>query len=265
MQNGEPERKNKFFVQSLHRTFEIIDIISEAEGKGVNVTEISKKIKLPISTVYRLLQNLIEGGYVEEIDGCNYILGLKFLELGVKVQKNIDIRNVARDFLEKLNEETKETIYVAKFDPKQLNIIYIEKIQSKRNITLTAGIGSRNYVHSTANGKCLLSGFSDEKIIEILKKTGMPSLTDYTIVDAEQYLEEIRKVRQDGYAIDDRENENDVRCISSPIFDHENKVTAAVSISGVINNMDLELMHTKYRDLIIETARSISEKLGYWK
>ena len=98
----------------------------------------------------------------------------KVEELGLEISSHMssiekEEAELIRELLD-VNEETKETIYVAKFDSKQLNIIYIEKIQSKRNITLTAGIGSRNYVHSTANGKCLLSGFSDEKIIEILKK-----------------------------------------------------------------------------------------------
>lgn len=257
------DKEDKFFVQSLHRAFQIIEKISESKGKGLSATEISKGIGLHVSTVYRLLQNLVAWNYATENSNGNYTLGIKFLELGYQVQNSIEIRNVARKHLEELNELTKETIYLAIFDDKENEILYIEKMPSQRRIALVAGIGSRNYVHSTANGKCLLSGFSNERILQILKKKGMPAVAKNTITDPAKYLQEIEKVRELKYAVDDLENEDSVRCVSSPIYDYRKSVVAAVSISGVTNDIDDALMHGKYRELVINTAQAISKELGY--
>lgn len=257
------DKEDKFYVQSLNRTFQIIDKISEARGRGISVTELSKSVDLHVSTVYRLLQNLVAWNYVVENANGNYILGLKLLQLGAIVQENIEIRNVARKYMEELNEATKETIYLSILDEEQKNIMYIEKMGSRRNVVLVAGVGSRNFIHSTANGKCLVSGFSDDKITQILKEKSMPGVTKNTITNIELFLREVQKVREFKYAIDDLENEETVRCVAAPIFDYRDTVVAAISISGLITDIDRDLLDTKYKDLVIKAAQQISGELGH--
>jgi DNA-binding IclR family transcriptional regulator len=257
------DKGHEFYVQSLNRTFQIIDRIGEAGGKGISATEISQGINLHVSTVYRLLQNLLAWNYVAENPRGNFTLGMKILQLGFLVQKNIEVRSIARKYMEELNKDTKETIYLAILDEQQQDILYIEKIPSRRNVALVSGIGSRNYLHSTANGKCLVSGFSDEKIRAILKEKGMPALTEHTITDIEVFLEEMHKVRELNYAVDDLENEDNVRCIASPIVDYRNYVVAAMSISGVATDIDNETLYFQYKELVVGAARQISAELGY--
>jgi len=259
------KRKDAFYVQSLERAFIILDKIAAAQGKGINLTDLSKSTKLHPSTVYRLLQNLEKWNYVTLNPGGNYVLGFKFLEMGAVVQEHIELTKIARKYMEHLNEITHETIYLAVLDEVQGNIIYIDKIPGRRNVTLAAGIGTRNYVHSTANGKCLLSGLSDDKIMQLLKKKGMPKLAKNTITDIDNFLEEIRKVREYGYAIDDIENEDAVRCVSAPIYDYRGCVVAAMSISGVETHISVDKMHNEYKELIVDTASKISHELGYRK
>jgi IclR family KDG regulon transcriptional repressor len=257
------DKGHEFYVQSLNRAFQIIDKIGEADARGISITEISQGINLHVSTVYRLLQNLLAWNYVTENPKGNFTLGMKLLLLGSLVQKNIEVCSIARKYMEELNEATKETIYLAILDEQQKDILYIEKIPSRRNVALVSGIGSRNYIHATANGKCLISGFSDEKIRAILKEKGMPALTEHTITDIEVLLEEIHKVRELNYAVDNLENEDNVRCIASPIVDYRNYVVAAMSISGVATDIDIETLHFRYKELVIGAARQISAELGY--
>jgi DNA-binding IclR family transcriptional regulator len=257
--------EDKFYVQSVNRTLEIIQKISEANTHGLSITEISKAIDLPVSTVYRLIQNLLAWNYVYEKEDGHYTLGLRLLELGSIVQQNVQVRNIAKKYMEELNRITKETIYMAVLDDKANNLIYVEKLDSKRNVNLVAGVGTRNYIHSTANGKCVVSAFSDEKIIQILSKTGMPKLTEHTITDINKFLEEVHKVREQGYAVDDLENESSVRCVAAPIYDYRNSVVASISISGVSTYIDHEKMFGEYKDLVIEAAENISKELGYKK
>jgi DNA-binding IclR family transcriptional regulator len=254
--------KNKFYIQSLHRAFSIVDVIAKSTS-GLNLTAISGKIDLPISTIYRILQNLIEWQYIKEDENGNYFLGLELITLGNIANKNIGFKDVAKRYMKDLSEITKETIYLAILDEVNSQVIYIDKVDSKKNIQLSASIGSRNFIHTTANGRVLIMQFSDEKIKELLKTNGMPKLTNNTITDENKFLEEINKSRLLGYSIDDLENEPEVRCIAVPIYDYRKKIVASMCISGIASQITKEIIEEKYKDLIMSAAKKISNELGY--
>lgn len=252
----------KFYVQSIHRALTIIHEISQDNGRGLSLSELAEKIKLPVSTVYRIAQNLVAWDYIKDKENGNYILGFELLALGNIVKENLDIRTYAVKYMDELNIKTKETIYLAILDKAEGEIVYVEKKEGQRSVKLVAGVGSRNYVHSTANGKCLLSELSDDKIKELLHIKGMPKLAHKTIVNVQDFLIEIKKVRELGYAVDDFENELGVRCVAAPVFDYANNVVAAISISGTETNVDDDAV-VRYSQLVKETALKISEELGY--
>ena len=253
---------DKFYVQSINRALMIIHEISKDNWRGLSLSELAEKIKLPVSTVYRIIQNLIAWDYIKEKENGNYILGFGLLTLGNIVKDSLDIRTYAIKYMDELNQKTKETIYLAIVDKDKGEIMYIEKKEGHRNVKLASGVGTRNYIHSTANGKCLVSGLSDEKIKELISIKGMPALTDKTITNISEFFKEVKKVRELGYAVDNFENEFGIRCIAAPIFDYARNVVAAVSISGAESNIDNEAV-SLYRDLVKETALKISQELGY--
>ncbi len=252
----------KFYVQSIHRALTIIHEISKVNGRGLSLSELAEKINLPVSTVYRIVQNLVAWDYIKDKENGNYILGFELLALGNIVKDNLDIRTYAVKYMDELNIKTKETIYLAILDKDEGEIVYIEKKEGHRTVKLVAGVGSRNYIHSTANGKCLVSELGDDKIKQLLRIKGVPQLTHKTIVDVSDFLSEIKKVRELGYAVDDCENEPGVRCIAAPIFDYANNVVAAISISGTETNVNNEFI-AEYNQLVKETALKVSKELGY--
>ena len=254
---------DKFYVQSINRAFSIVDEVGRSNERGLSLSEISEKISLPVSTVYRIIQNLVQWQYLQEREDGNYILGFAFLTLGNIVNENLKLTNIARKHMEDLNLVTSETIYLAMLDSQNCEVIYIDKVESRRNIKLAAGIGSRNYIHATANGKCLVSRLSKDKIKRILEVKGMLALTQYTITDIQIFFAEIDKVNELGFALDDLENEPGVRCVAAPVFDYTGKVVAAISISGIEANMDLERLNTEYSILVRDTALKISQRMGY--
>lgn len=254
---------NKFYVQSIHRAFTILDEVGKVNDHGLSLSEIAEKIALPISTVYRIVQNLVAWQYLAEKDNGNYVLGFTFLTFGNVVKRDLVLTNYASRYMDELNQKTKETIYLAILDKMAGDLIYIDKRESHRNIKLAAGVGTHNYIHSTANGKCLVSRMSVDKIKELLLIQGMPRLTNSTIIDLGKFIEEIKKVRDTGYALDDLENEPGVRCIAAPIFDYTGNVVATLSISGVETNMDLDLLQNEYSKLLKETTLNISRQMGY--
>lgn len=254
---------DKFFVQSINRAFSIVDEVAKSGDRGLSLSEIADKITLPVSTVYRIVQNLIHWQYLAENDGGNYTLGFAFLTLGNIVKENLKLAQIARKHMEELNQLTSETIYLAMLDAQTCEVIYIDKVESRRSIKLAAGIGSRNFIHATANGKCLVSRFSNDRIRKMLETKGMTALTPHTITDVQRFCDELEMVRKNGYALDDLENENGVRCVSAPIFDYTGKVVAAISISGIESNMDLERMQNEYSLLVRDTALKVSQRMGY--
>jgi IclR family transcriptional regulator, KDG regulon repressor len=254
---------NRFYVQSIHRAFTIVDEISTVNDHGLSLSEIAEKIALPISTVYRIVQNLVAWQYLAEKDNGNYCLGFTFLTFGNIVKRDLVLTNYARKYMDELNQKTKETIYMAVLDKMTGDLIYIDKRESHRNIKLAAGVGTHNYIHSTANGKCLVSQMNVDKIKELIMVKGMPQLTNSTITDLPRFVEEIKKVREMGFALDDLENESGVRCIAAPIYDYTGNVVAALSISGVEANMEQDLLKNEYSRLVKETALGISRQMGY--
>ena len=125
--------------------------------------------------------------------------------MGGIVQDDLEIRKIARPHLKKLNEDTKETIFLGILDNDRS--LYIDKIDSQHTVRLASKVGTRNYLHSTSLGKCLLSGLNDTEINELINRVGMPALTKNTIIDFDKFLEAINQVRRMDFAIDDMENE----------------------------------------------------------
>jgi DNA-binding IclR family transcriptional regulator len=255
-------KNEKFYIQALHRAFKIVDILALSES-GLTLTEISEEIDLPVSTLYRILQNLMEWQYVKEDINGVYTLGLQLITLGNKANKNIGVRSVAKKYMEELSNITKETIYLSILDEKSGSIIYIDKIESKSNIKLGAGIGSRNYIHSTANGRVLVSQFDKDRILGLLNIRGIIKITDNTMTDTAEILKAVKETRSNGYSIDDLENEPEVRCIAAPIFDYRKKVVASLSISGISSHVTREKIDDNYLDLLLNSTKKISTELGY--
>jgi len=256
---------DKFFIQSINRALTIVDAISKSKNKGLTLTEISDRVDLHISTVYRILQNLIAWNYVKEDEDGGYILGFELITLGNAAKNNIGLQNLAHPYLVELGDMSGETIYLAILDEINISVMYIDKIDSKGNIKLAAGIGTRNQIHSTANGKILVSGFTDAKIRSMLDNAGMNANTPSTIIDPEKFIEEIRQVRERGYAIDNLENEPGVRCVAAPIYDYRKKIIGSVSMSGVESAVTINSIEEKYKPMLLKTTERISKELGFRK
>jgi IclR family KDG regulon transcriptional repressor len=254
---------NKFFVQSIGRAFAVLDEVGKANEYGLSLSDIAEKVGVPVSTVFRIVQTLLAWRYLVENENGNYVLGFSFLTMANIVRRNIVLTKYTRKYMEELNRHTKETILLAVLDKLSGGIIYIDKIETHRNIKLACEVGTQGYIHSTANGKCLVSTTSADRIRELLAIRGLPPCTPHTITDVDQFLAAVQKVREDGYAIDDLENEPGVRCVAAPIFDYTGNAIAAISISGVEANMPLDILHDDYSHLVKQATLGISRQMGY--
>ena len=260
--NGEAEERDSRYVQSVERVFNILEIMA-GEGAPITVTELAEKVHLKISTVHRLLSTLLHRGYVEQEEDNKYRLGLKLMEIGNSVLYYSDIRTVARPFLEELVDRCNETVNLAILD--DTDVVYIDQVESKNLIIvkMLAQVGNRGPVHCTSSGKALVAFLPEEKVEETIARLDLAKYTNETITDLENLRKELKRVRADGYAVDWGEREEHVRCIAAPIFNHEGRAIASISISGPSTRITTYYMKNELVDLIQETAERLSHKMGY--
>ncbi len=260
--NGEGEERDGRYVQSVERVLNILEAMASVGGP-ITVTELADRVKLKISTVHRLLSTLLHRGYVEQEDDNKYRLGLKLMEIGNAVLYYSDIRTVARPYLEELMERCNETVNLAILD--DVDVVYIDQVESKNLIIvkMLAQVGNRGPVHCTSSGKVLLAFLPEDKREEVISRLDLVKYTNETITDPDNLRKELKRVREDGYAVDWGEREEHVRCIAAPILNHEGRAIASVSISGPSNRITTYYMKNELVDLIRQTARKISHKMGY--
>lgn len=247
-------------VKSVGRALDIIALVSSKKG-GLGVTEIAKQIDINKSSVYRILSTLVQYGYVEQDEETGrYKLGYKFLEISSKLLESIDLRAEARPYLLELERDTNEVIHLVVYD--QGEVVYIEKLEGNETLRMHSKVGKRAPMHCTSVGKAILAHLPPSVVLDIIDRKGLPMHTDKTIVDKDEFLQELIKVKQVGYAMDLEENENGITCMAVPIFDHLGKVISAVSISGPTMRMTDERLE-KLKGKMIEAGRKISARLGY--
>lgn len=244
---------------SATKAFAILEYLAGAVSpKDLGV--ISADLHMNKSTTYRFLATLCSLGYViQNPENSRYGLGPKIVWLSSKFLEGIDLRALARPFLETLVEKSRETVHLAILD--NYEVAYIDKVDGFQPVKMASQTGGRMPAHSTGLGKALLAHLDEFHWWEYIKNIGLKAYTPNTIHDPDTFIDHLRLTRERGYAIDNSENEKGIRCIAVPVFDHTGQTIAAISISGwsltMTPNRDAELAQ-----LAKQVACELSERLG---
>ncbi|MDC7225004.1 MAG: IclR family transcriptional regulator [Spirochaetales bacterium] len=239
------------------RTVHILEVIAR-ESKGLTLSEISHELEIPITSVNDIVKALRETEMIELLDARSkvYGIGVKAYSIGNAFIINTSLVDKSKGIIEDLSHKTGKTVFLGK----EVNgrITYIYKYEPENPLVATCAIGSRTPLHCTSLGKSIMA--FDHELLESLKGKALLKKTDWSITDYDLLVEDVNEVREKGYAIDDREQNDHLLCMGSPIFDSHGDVIAAVSISGLYSeNAD--------RDgegrLVKEAALKISARLGY--
>jgi DNA-binding IclR family transcriptional regulator len=182
--------------------------------------------------------------------------------LASSVVDRMDIRNISRPYIRSLSEDVKEVVHLSILDGDEA--VYIDKVESSKisSIRMHSQIGKRVPLYCTAVGKVLLARTDDNKIRELLLNKTLIKFMPNTIDSVDGFLDEVNRARANGYAMDNLEHEEGIRCIAAPIYDRKGKVVAAVSISGPIFYITEERL-PELKEQILKTSKDISHQLGY--
>ncbi|WP_370675033.1 IclR family transcriptional regulator [Pleomorphomonas sp. PLEO] len=244
----------------MERALNILELFSEQKVE-LNLAEISQMTGLHKSTLHSLLKTLQSQGYIEQTESnAPYRLGVKLLERGYLVQRSRDFIAVARPYLEELSEKTGQTVHLGVLDGK--SGVYVDKVEGTRSIIVYSRIGRRMPIHTTAIGKVLLAFQQPAIIGKTLDGYDFASSTENTITRRDVYEAALARVRSDGFAVDEQENVRGCRCAAVPVWGHDRKLVAAISISTVVENVSMDEFKLLIEQLKV-TGAGISHDLGY--
>jgi DNA-binding IclR family transcriptional regulator len=244
----------------LSKGIDVLEVLRRAES-NLSFQELHRRVRIPKTTLYRILKTLIERDFVIYEDK-KYKLGYGFLSFTKKIISEISLREIANPYLKKICQKTEETVEL--IIPFNDEILYIDKIESPQSIKLVAQIGSKyKTLHASAPGKILLA--YDKKVFDdFLKRKKLEKITPKTITDKNRLKNEIERIRKNGWAYDDGEARIDVRRIAAPVFNYEGKLTGIIGIAGPSYRIN-ERKIKEFGKFLKEICDEISEKLGYKK
>ena len=249
-------------TKSVAKALDILEVVCSS-GAALDLHEIGDTLDLPNPTVYRLLQTLLEHGYVrQDRETRKYSPGLMIFELSQSVIATLQFTEVAREPLRRLANETRETVHLAVLD--QAEVIYLQKHESTYPMALYSRVGRRAPAHCTGVGKLLLAHLSETERAAVLQHTEPQAFTANTITDREALEEELAQIRSQGYSVDNMEHEEGVLCIARPIRGHTGEVIAAVSITTTSLRFQMEELMA-HLPALARTTDEISRDLGYVK
>ena len=254
----EPRRNSS---SSLRRALSILMYLAEDGGHphGMSLTDLATGLQLSKSTVLRLLAPLRDARLVDQDpETGHYRLGPQNALLGQVYLERLDIRRTASPLLHRLAQDAREAVHLVSFDPPE--IVYIDKVESPQAVRMHSRVGGRQPAYCTATGKAFLAHSGDE-VLDLVLAAGLPARTPATITSPDHLRADLAVIRERGYAIDDVENELDIRCVAAPAFNHAGAVVTAISISGPASRVTHERLPEIGRR-VTETARELTALLG---
>jgi DNA-binding IclR family transcriptional regulator len=247
-------------IRVVQRAFAVLEAIG-AESDGATVAQVQAGTGLPLATVYRLLRTLQTLGYAEQDpDGGLWHVGLRVLELRGRVSAANRLATLARPLLKDLMLASGGLAHLALY--RQGEVIYVDTVRDLRSLDTYVPPGHRMPAHCVALGKVLLAELSGEQLARFVAEKGLPARTADTITTHEALVRELARVRAAGYAAERGEAAPDSRSFAAPVRDYTERVIAALSVSGFVQNFPDE-RHAELIQLVTAAARQLSHRLGH--
>ena len=231
------------------------------QTRGLGVRELARELGVGKSTGHRILQTLEEHGLArQDPENERYVITARLIKMASMIQRNLDLRRVARPFLSALQNRCDETIFIGVLDSAE--VVVVDRIDSSEPLRMTHEIGYREPAHSTALGKVLLAGLTEQELVAVCQSAELKAFTEKTLTSPELLKSELKRVRLSGFAVDDEETLTGVRCVAAPLRDAMGRVVAAMSLSGPSVRLPPERISSLAQD-ILAAAEGISSELGF--
>lgn len=246
-------------VTSVERALTILELLAERR-QGMTASDLSRRAKIPKSSLSYLLRTLVGRGYVRrDAETNHHTLGIRLLSLSGQAMQGMELREVALPHLRHITEKSQLGSHLAILD--HGDAVYIERVESPGFIKMAIWVGRRMTPHVTAVGKALICELDRHELGEIMAMHPPTAVGAKTITTMPRLLRELEQVRQRGLAIDDEEHESRVRCLAAPVYAANGEVVAAIGVSGTVGQISDDGM-VKLGAIIRTAALKLSAQLG---
>ncbi|SHJ07831.1 IclR family transcriptional regulator [Lutispora thermophila] len=259
------DNKNEPKNSSLDKALYLLSFYSHQKDT-LGLSELSRLSGIPKATVYRILSTMVDRGYLLKVDvmgkESQYKLGYKFLELGNIVSSNLELKAVAKPYMEKIKKSINESSQIVVKSGNEA--IYIEKLECDRPVKAYTAVGKRAPLYAGACPRAILSFLPDEEIYNILNSVELVKYAKNTVTDIDEIWKLIKEARKLGYTISYSELADETFAIGAPIRDHKGDVIGSLSIVGPESRLN-EKTRDLYISEVLKAAEEISASLGYHK
>ncbi|HEY3182416.1 MAG TPA: IclR family transcriptional regulator [Gaiellaceae bacterium] len=248
-----------FSLSSIDRAMAILDAFDDQPE--LQLADVARSAHLSEATALRYAASLTTHGFLERDPASGrYRLGLRLFELGQKTLRRRDPRTIALPHMTRLRDRFAETVTLAMRHGDDL--VLIEGLESPHSIRKGAQLGGRDCWHASSLGKAVLAHLSQDDARELLERLERPRYTGNTIISVELLLDHLDVVRAQGFAIDELEAEDELRCVGAAILDRHGSPAYAISIAGPASRLTREVAG-EMGAAVREAAAAISAALGY--
>lgn len=243
-------------IKSIGKGLIILNYISN-NNSNITLSNIAEDLKMPKSTVSGILKTLEQFEFIEKNKNNEYQLGTHLFKIGMKAKKSFTL--VSEECLQELADKVEDTVNLGILSNGK--VLIINKFRPKSGLQIGDSIGASIDPHCVGLGKVLLSNLSENDVENIIAQNGLKDHAPNTITNIDDLKIELNKVRKQGYAIDNEEYMEDMKCIAAPIYNANKENIAAISITTLISRLNEENL-SKYKELLLEYSSKISKKLG---
>jgi DNA-binding IclR family transcriptional regulator len=240
----------------------VLRILEALQGSsaGLGLKAICDLTGIHKSTAHRFLKHLEREGYLLRTEAGAYLIGPRLSQMAMRGSQGATLQAVARPILWELWKATRETVNLAVLD--HGTVLYVDVIESPHEFRLSSRVGTRRSVHVTALGKALAAFLPEETRENILSTITFQPATPRTIMNLVQFRQELEKIQQQGYAVDDEEAVQGARCVSAPILNADREPIAAVSVSGPVTRVSPSQV-AALAGAVTSAASAISDAMGF--
>ncbi len=264
MERSESNGSERYHVRAILRALDVLAAFTSGQPT-LSLMEVSAAVGLNASTTFRVLATLQSRGYVEQDAATGrYRIGVACLSPCSVFLSHLNLQERIRPLLVQLRDATRETVHLSILDHHTMEVIYLEKLEGLEPVgPMRSRIGGRAEAHCTGVGKILLAHHDPEAVRAFFGEHGITRHTPRTVPTLAALMEELAAARQRGYALDNAEHEEGVMCVAVPVWNHLNRVQAAVSVSGTVERMSRAVRGGALVQQALQTGHDASRQLGY--
>ena len=258
MASGKTSASNKYAVPAVEQMLDIVEHLAQ-NHRAYGITELARQLGISTNGVFRILRCLAQRGYAEADPAGGYQLGTKFFTLGMQLQTRFDLRRRARPHLERLCEQSGETVQL--YSLQDSHALVLDCVTPAASSFLQVLPGSRMEIHASAFSKAILAFLPEDEARRRLPRK-LSALTPHTVTDREKLFAELARTRASGLAYDREGYMLGLFCIGAPVFDVNGEAVAGVGVSGFVSVSHPE-KQAELEQSVLACADHIARDIGY--